>query len=506
MDWLQQYPKTTVRNNSPQYGEYFSLDFPTDYPCAKSNDVTIGDLRTLDNCITKLEGLTSNSASATDIYRITTNPNFRYNGEMVTNVFMKVFITSNFKDRYALSEELLYEFLVYMDKIKKIVNLNICPFFIKVLGGNLRVPSQYLTNFLQRHTRELALTPNIRDRFVSNINKIINGEQGRPSITENVFLYNRRTINPATNRQTATRVDATDLNNKENIINDMTYGYFMTEGTKDGCTNSSFLEWMTTDRTRINDLTLNLTPTMVKRDFLVILLQIAIACKTMFMGRFCHNDLHPGNVRIETHPNPKPFGYIIQDKAGNTGSFFVNSNIRCHIYDFDRGYIESVNNPILQGTAAYSQSNHLIELRDFIKLSNHLLHIMVGKGINVNILEIMMSHLYMPSGGMDFTQFRKTKTAFLQDITTNAPMNDEVDFKIFYNLDTIIGSIYRAYVDISARLGLPHNVYEGDFDVYVLRNNFFDANGNILSQQLHNYYNEKVKMEIAMTLISPAVP
>jgi hypothetical protein len=95
-----------------------------------------------------------------------------------------------------------------------------------------------------------------------------------------------------------------------------------------------------------------------------VILQICIGCYAMSLSKMVHNDLHSGNIMIETSDSYKEVTYVID---GNVYKF--KTWYKAMIYDYDRAYVDrfGVNN-MLQGLDKYSQTNEFIENKDVIKI------------------------------------------------------------------------------------------------------------------------------------------
>ena len=455
--------------------KYFSL--PSTYPCNQSNDITIGDLQTLTNCVERLEGQQSNSSSASDIYFLTMNDSFAHNGQNIKEIYMKVFITSVVGDtdkKIKLYQELLYEYLVYLTKIKKLVNLNLSPFFINVLGGNLRIPSTVLTDFVKLHSGIDEDT--IKYNFTRNIKFIINQEPKRPSITDN------------------TKSSICSIYDRNSILTNFTYGYIMTKRENDSVTLDDWIwKYKNTSHLEVDS-----SPETIN-DILLVLFQTGLACRAMNLSKLAHNDLHFGNIFIQTNTSLKPFLFVRNDKT-----YTVNSNIRVFLYDFDRAYMEKINNPILEDPYfhQFSQTNNLISIRDFIKILIYICKDKYTKTIKANTYfnEILADCLYDPRYSQEqklkkWQDFLVSHDHFLVSKKTRQPMNDPNDFQDFDTLDNIIDKIYSKLIDSAKTIDL-----EQDYDLYMLNDNFFNQDGVILEKQIENYKTSQLKELFKSTL------
>ena len=131
--------------------------------CQNMNYQNIIDINGAIQCATNLRGLPSNSASPSDLLRFQfpSVPQSHYNGEIINGGFQKIFI-SNLEQLNIdfpvyvrpnsivtlTTNALYYEYYVYMEKIRNLLEKNVNPHFIKVLGGVRDTPFENLFRYM----------------------------------------------------------------------------------------------------------------------------------------------------------------------------------------------------------------------------------------------------------------------------------------------------------------------------------------------------------------------
>ena len=94
----------------------------------------------------KITGLSSNSSSPTDTWIVYFNDDVLYNYTYVNSGFLKIFIDDTKTDNLLA---LKYELNIYKDVIRPLVDLNICPNFVKYLASSTNCSYNNLLNFLK---------------------------------------------------------------------------------------------------------------------------------------------------------------------------------------------------------------------------------------------------------------------------------------------------------------------------------------------------------------------
>jgi len=319
------------------------------------------DINSVINCARNLKGVKSNSASPSDILVFDFSPNSNYNGESIRGGFQKIFI-SNFEslyrnNRYLLTKEavestdaLYYEYYVYIEKIRNLLEKNVNPHFVKVLGGVRDTSYDNFEKYVESKIGVPISRIQLRNNFVENLNHIGNLIPGRESLTKNYngAYYDR---------------------NLDRILSQARYGFILTEGVDfDNTVNSlSTFENLqvgrsTTLKTFLSILkdTLDSGSTSEKSKVVNLMymfyFQIISACYAIYLAGLNHNDLHPGNVIIKKI-SPRINEYNIE---GNKWTIYTEYT--CMLYDFDRANCENYRNEL----------NDIIYRRNIGNLTNTL--------------------------------------------------------------------------------------------------------------------------------------
>ena len=500
-------------------------------PCSQSSIATVSNLLSLIDCTNKVKGQAAKSASPTDIYVLDMNSNFLYEGEHVKTIYMKTFISGMDRRslrRRKLDGEMAYEYFVYLSKIKDILKLNICPYFVKVLGGNLNTPSDHIITLItsrlnpaikllynnlsllrdkiDKHDRkditdktpdeinnerkekqqEADLTTQFEKykeqiyySFIRNMYYIYSNTDGRPSI-EDPFDYKKHVF---------------PTEKIEVSLDQANYGYFMTEGTPNTISLADY----------INN---NLDSTSID-NFNILLFQLIVAFRAMNLAKLAHNDLHTGNILVETKEEKC---CILTTDMKNDKVYAIKSPFRIRVYDFDRSYIQGYENPVIYQFDDYSAGNQFLHKRDLAKLISYFF--VRFKQTNVrsilsykqpkflqNVADVLidgqgqntfdiLSKFYMNSGNylrkkvvegininevgritnLDFSIFNRTWTDMLDKAYDLLPSYAK------YDLTT-----NKGYICSSIR----------DFNVFYLYPQAFDNEGNINLREL-----EKIKSNV----------
>ena len=466
---------------------------PNKYPCEKSNQVSVSDLYSISNCIDTLSGQSSNSVSPTDIYILNMknppyNPpgqNFLYDGDYVGAIFMKVFVSelcmpagipypqillNRGRPSITTSDQLLYEYMLYLSKIKNFTTMRICPYFVKVLGGNLRVDYKDIETLLTsvRMEEKGAILGNVdkRNNLERNMSYIIYEAKDRPSITD-----------------TSTALEPTSRLPEIFVKNYTKYGYFMTEGTPNTQSLDSILTAgaYTTDQLNI------------------IIFQLIVACRTMNLARIAHNDLHIGNVMIET----RNLDHLI---ITDSHQFQLRSPVITHIYDFDRGYLEEYKNRILTDPFLInaSQSNNVLEKRDLVKVLFYIFMNMnpavpAQAGVRRHIAEILINNIFPGATKLTLLEnFYTQRGSFLQTMGVDAKgnflrvgSNSDSQFTLF---DRSYEEMLKvSYDEINPIYKPTFNLCDAHVPTYFVTQQVFDTKGNIIATNLENLKESYIK-------------
>lgn len=476
--------------------------------CRNLNVANVVDVNGIVNCASNLKGQDSDSTSPSDIILFDFVPNTNYNGELITKGFQKLFITNydelvrkfsipvtingkideNYYKR--AFDILLYEYYIYMDKIKPLVEKNINPHFIKVLGGNLNVSVQNLKRYildkaitrndLVKNTTLVinACTVNMLDNFIYMLHEL----NTRKSLTKNT-LSSSLVGNPVYFFPSGASKSL--YNNMSVVLNDAKYGFILTEGVDVGTvdTFTDFLNLPLNKTVTVRRFT-RLLPKHANRAEILpyayyLYFQIFSACYAMYLTGINHNDLHTSNMWIKkTEP------HINEYHLGNK-VYRVLVDYKIMVYDFDRSYCESYNNlkPYNNIYSQFSQDNPAVRnslflFKDILKVSlelyndfkttdekNDFLGILTSS--TQNQLKILFS-TKKPNGDINY---------WLEDYITKSQLNESN----YNNIQTIFDEMYNRFQTFNnQRIIANPGVRE---HIYVCKPSVF-KDGNILDNTL----------------------
>ena len=323
------------------------VHYPSNFPCNQLEETSYSDLNSLSNCISYIKGQKSMSASSTDIYILEGKKN-------KNTMFMKLFISgidnsassvinvNTFKENIY---PLIYEYGVYMGKINKLVNYNICPFFVTTKGGKVHNEMEEVLNFLNGKLKtfgSLIDIVQIEKNFVRNIKTIINNMSDITSQIPRLAIDD-----------TSSTVSLP--NNINNLVIDKTknyqFGYFITEGFNNSKTASDIFHKNLLISSNLNNLD-SVKVSNLKQLLLLFIFQMAIAFKTLGLSKISNCDIHVGNILFDNEIQVSNLSNVNLTNNTNKCVFFVeNKNYTINlpflikIYDFDRSYVYGDNTP-----------------------------------------------------------------------------------------------------------------------------------------------------------------
>lgn len=476
--------------------------------CSNLNVANVVDINGIVNCASNLRGQNSDSTSPSDIILFDFVPNTNYNGELITKGFQKLFVTNydelvrkypnpvtnkgiiNYNSYKRLFDILLYEYYIYMDKIKPLVEKNINPHFIKVLGGNLDVSVQNLKRYIldKAITRNdlvknttlgiNACTVNIIDNFIFMLHELNN----RKSLTKN-------TLSSSLGGNKAYFSDPNTpkslYNNMYVVLNDAKYGFILTEGVDVGVvdTFTDFLNLPLNKSVFVSSFNRLVRKHSNRAEILpyayYLYFQIFSACYAMYLTGINHNDLHSSNMWIKkTEP------HINEYHLGNK-VYRVLVDYKIMVYDFDRSYCESYNNlkPYNNVFSQFSQNNPAVRnslflFKDILKVSLELYNDFNTADEKNDFLGILSSSTQnqlkrlfstkQPNGDINY---------WLEDYITKSQLNESN----YNNIQTIFDEMYNRFEAFNNRRLIANpGVRE---HIYVCKPSVF-KDGNILDNTL----------------------
>ena len=304
--------------------------------------------------MTTILGIESKTASPSDIYIINYETTqsffpFNYHNKLydksvkvnADKVFRKVYIDpSNLSFYNPIINSGYYDFMVYKNVIKPLLDYKITPHFLRYYRISEGIPAVNYIKELQNIDNTIT-----EQQIGRNLWYMITTTPNRPSINKsyNPFATNNEQFFLSTNQMTNLLINYIDLmvidsNNSLNL-----YEYLQA--------NFPPEKPITEDK---------------KSELFIIYFQVLQALYALYLSNTIHNDLHSGNIYVTKRPQSKKIKYNINGQEYN-----IQTNICIRIYDFDRAYsIRLGNNPILIHSSlstTFSQNNQVVILKDFIK-------------------------------------------------------------------------------------------------------------------------------------------
>ena len=495
--------------------------------CSNLNVANVVDVNGIVNCASNLRGQDSNSTSPSDIILFDFVPNTNYNGELITKGFQKLFV-SNYDELVRkfsipvtingkidnnvykrLFDILLYEYYIYMDKIKPLLEKNVNPHFIKVLGGKIDVSVQNLKRYIldKAITRNdlvknttlgiNACKVNMLDNFIYMLHEL----NTRKSLTKNT-LSSSLVGNPVYFFPSGAPKSL--YNNMSVVLNDAKYGFILTEGVDVG-TVDTFTDFLNLPLnksvfvSRFNRMVrkhANRAEIMPYAYYLYF--QIFSACYAMYLSGINHNDLHSSNMWIKkTEP------HINEYHLGNK-VYRVLVDYKIMVYDFDSSYCESYNNlkPYNNIFSQFSQNNPAVRnslflFKDILKVSLELYNDLKTADEKNDFLGILTSskqselkRLFLtkqPNGYINY---------WIEDYITKSQLNESN----YNNIQTIFDEMYNRFQGFNnqrliANPGVREHIYVCKPSVFkdgnILDNTLKVVQANVVKETLQSWSNER---------------
>jgi hypothetical protein len=310
----------------------------------------------LSTCMTKLQGIGSNSASPTDVWILT------FPGDRATELqvpgkpvvqfkkaFVKLFINpddwlaavvaengnrfrSKFTDLKLALQGLKYEIAVYSVVTNSLLSNNVSPHFVRSLAKTTECTYDNLLAIVQKDNKKHAA-----ERLSRNLDFMFQWEPKRPSITSNAAY-----APPVVQHNYA----------------GMRYCLLVNEAIPAGTKT-------------LYDVFSGLVEADDIRSIFIILFQVVQACYSLYLARTAHNDLHTGNIWIETLKQPITVRYKIN------GIDYDITDIKhwVKIYDFDTAYSEQLGANVYNTDDRcwdFGLCNKIVEGKDFVKVLCYL--------------------------------------------------------------------------------------------------------------------------------------
>jgi len=351
-------------------------------------------------CAINIKGLKSNSASATDIWFVTLQPNTKYDNIVINNkVVLKIYLPSDLKiGKYNNDNEgqLEYESKIYQNIIGPMLEYQINPHFVRFYGNSTDCSFYNMLNILTNKTYD-----------ENNPNQLLTEENLRIGLLRNTIsmleLYDTESIN--TISPNLPIIIKSKYSNKENIISRneleflfdkrelLRYNIIATEMSN----GVLFDDWLQSNSSGLSMLKNN-------DELQIIIIQLLSALTALKSFKCSHNDLHLKNIFINTQELDEKI-YIYNDSIINKDiSYTLKSKLSCALYDWDTGYwAELGDNPKLDLNINCKQimfCNEYIPSRDFLEVFNLLLITLISndkeknKDIDINLLNMIFNLIF----------------------------------------------------------------------------------------------------------------
>ena len=402
--------------------------------------------------VDKVKGLKTGS-SPTDAWIITFKPNVFYKNIKMKKGFLKIYSNLSFFDYKKYSEfnteylrkavqGLTYETNIYKYIVTPLVDYNICPHFIRMIGSGTLCKYDDLfqilkNNYYHKDNKHVSIEK-IRKRLNRSItNNILNYDYDNISFDESVKV------------SIETKFD----------LDDLIFDVNLTETYDDSI---SFFELLNSDYVQ-------------ELNIFNILFQIFAACYSMSLSKMVHNDLHTGNIMIRPLKKPKTLTYIIE---GN--KYLLKVYYFVHIYDFDRSYVKQLgDNKLLSLYDIYSQNNEYIDNKDVLK-------------ILCSVYKYTQNSMYLKCLTDDKKHFTKLIELYDLDKRCNFQLKKykPVDSSFFDNYNDTLTILKR----LSEYLPKIDESYIDKENLFVCQQSFFNINGELDKKKAQNTRMEYMSM------------
>ncbi len=438
----------------------------------------------ISHCATKVNGIPSESASPTDVWFVTLQPNTKY-GDTIVNgdVSLKIYLNPNmkfpkFNGKKIVKDdtkELLYETNVYEHVIGPMLEYKINPHFVIFYGSARNCSFKQLLTILD-HNTENKTTGEPMDSYsleqvlIRNSWWIGKGLSDRPSIN-----------NPLVVKDKSKSLEIQFYNDNRDKLEYNIIATAKTQGNTLAKWVKNHIEIDSTLKTKTLDSVAE-----------VALIQLVSGLAALELFKCAHNDLHTGNVFIDEFKEAKKVTYIYNGLKGAKSVFKINSNISALIYDWDRAYVNDLgdNNINDYFCKDYSSCNEYVPSRDLLKVFCYILPSVTNKEYKNSILK----SIFRMETGINYFKSNVNFDPFLKYVDSDEVLSSEwiIDNlyspnEILYNLLSIFNK--NPYIITNDNV-IPEN------DVYdFTRENFRDILRSITKNKRLSILNFKTKYE-----------
>lgn len=434
--------------------------------CQNLNLQNIVDINDTVRCATNLKGQGASSPTSSDLLLFDfpdTSPlgPTNYNGEVIYGGFQKIFISNIEKlynpelfqrsslNKLEITRALYYEYYVYIEKVKNLLDKNVNPHYVKILGGVRDTSFDNLFNFVRDKQSFPKITDDqLRLNFTDNLIKMCRSLKNRESLTKDT---KSSFINDPIYYESSGLQTPLYENIYTNILPKARYGFILTERVKlmNNVVNFNqfnkleigesifFKDFMVVFNNTLRLDTTQSNKQTVTRLLYMFLFQIVSACYALSLSGVNHNDLHNGNIiikRIESRKNE----YNIDGKK-----FTIYTNYTAMIYDFDRAICENYDNKLNRLIfKPINLLNNINDRKDIIKVFFTIYHTLSVIPIaNRNRIDEEILEVITPEGEEIDTiknYFKKYPSNIEGEITSE-------HLNYFDNVNNILDKLYNSF-------------------------------------------------------------
>ena len=258
-----------------------------------------------------------------DRWLLTFIDNTTYEGAPIGQAFLKYWVST--KSASTLKTRALdYERWTYKHVIRKIVDSNICPNFVRYLTSAKNCTYNNIREIAEKSGTDPEIDEKLTRKILLKLLGIQRLEDNRQDLTDHV----------------------------------KTLGFTLL-----------ITEFRTSDS--FHALMYRLSPTsIIPQRIWTLMFQVCAACYAMTLAGVAHNDLHSNNILCEKIKKPQIVTYIIEDQ---TYTFSITEVAR--VFDFDRSYVKRLQpNMLLEGELceSFGSCNTIVPTRDFVNFVGYV--------------------------------------------------------------------------------------------------------------------------------------
>ena len=307
-------------------------------PCIDENFHSVSDFNSFAHCVKKVKGAAhaTNDSSPYDLYEVELK-----NGK---HLLIKIFVTEIPSDLvpffgqdtlklkfFHFTFPMYYAYMVQVNRILPLINERICPFFVRVKGGDLHYN---ITSFVNLLMGRLQTT---NSNSVTDINMIM-------AVLKRNFSYlfhsavGNAIINeiPSISDMNTTIHQSYSLSNKQ--LKALRLGTIITETFTSFTSFGKFiLDTLTECLKDKHNFKINMQ-NIFRSTVGQSIFQLAIACKAMQLVTVRHNRLNENNIYVQLYPSSQTHCYFIETK-NSIKPLIAQSKFILKIDNFERSFV-----------------------------------------------------------------------------------------------------------------------------------------------------------------------